>query len=135
MGSRGFLRLDANRDPEACKDGILLLPLFPKGRRVPERGGSLFLSAPLSGSLPTRASRGEREAKDPTLILRFMESSPDAGSESFMRQNITVIFGSFLPPNSSYLLVRLRWLAEPLDRDGAVVPDERVERVTCERLT
>ena len=32
-----------------------------------------FLAAPLSGSLPAPPSRGEREAKDAALILRFTE--------------------------------------------------------------
>ena len=74
MCRENLQRLDANRGREPCKDGILLLPLFPKGRRGSGRGGSFF-SLPLSPALsPLVPSRGEREAKDATLILRFMES-------------------------------------------------------------
>ena len=77
VGGKTLQRLDANRSHEPCKDGILLLPLFPEGRRGLERGGSVF-SLPLSPALsPLVPSWGEREAKDRSLILRFMESLLD----------------------------------------------------------
>ena len=73
MGRKKFQCLDANRGHDPIEDEILLLPLFPKGRRGPGRGGSFF-SLPLSPALsPLVPSRGEREAKDATLIPRFVD--------------------------------------------------------------
>ena len=72
MESKESQSLDANRDDEPFRDEILLLPLFPKGRRGQGRGGSFF-SLPRSPTLsPLVPSRGEKEAKGSTLILRFM---------------------------------------------------------------
>ena len=62
MGRENFQRLDANQDPEPYEDRILLLPLFPKGRRGSGRGGSLF-SLPLSPALSPLVPRGEREKR------------------------------------------------------------------------